>query len=106
MKLEEHYDLESAENITLAGAKPLMNTYAVDKTLFNPKYFQCKYPIDSFQGDCMNIAFYQGQQPDIYPGELIEWKFYDESSIVKVVDTFTLFVKGLHIVYFIVQILI
>lgn len=103
MKIEEHYDLEDAEYISFSGLKPLMNTYAFDKTLLNPKYFTGKNSVDSFQGHCMNIGFYEGQEPDLYTGEMTEWKFHDDISAVKIIDKYKLFVKGINVVIFLVQ---
>ena len=103
MKIEEHYDLEDAEYISFAAVKPLMNTYAFDKKLLNPKYFTGKNSIDSFQGDCMNIGFYEGHEPDLYTGEMTEWKFHYDISVVKIIDKYKLFVKGINVVIFLVQ---
>jgi len=103
MKMEEHYDLEQAEHILFGNVKPLMNTYAFDKVLLNSKYFTGKHSVDSFQGDCMNIGFYQGQEPDLYAGEMAEWSFYDDVLVVKIIDKYTLFVKGINVVIFLVQ---
>ncbi|SJZ36404.1 Phage terminase, large subunit GpA [Pantoea eucalypti] len=83
--------------------KPLMNTYAFDKVLLNPKYFTGKHSVDSFQGDCMNIGFYEGQEPALYAGEMAEWSFYDDVSEVRIIDKYTLFVKGINVVIFLVQ---
>ncbi|WNK56709.1 hypothetical protein RM151_11435 [Pantoea agglomerans] len=103
MKIEEHYDLEEAEHILFGGVKPLMNTYAFDKVLLNSKYFSGKNTVDSFQGDCMNIGFYERQEPDLYTGEMTEWKFHDDISAVKIIDKYKLFVKGINVVIFLVQ---
>ncbi|MGC0802084.1 hypothetical protein WKH16_03440 [Pantoea agglomerans] len=103
MKIEEHYDLEEAEHILFGDVKPLMNTYAFDKVLLNSKYFTGKNAFDSFQGDCMNIGFYEGQEPDLYAGEVAEWKYYDDVSSVRIIDKYILFVKGINVVVFLVQ---
>jgi hypothetical protein len=103
MKIEEHYDLDDAEHILFGDVKPLMNTYAFDKVLLNPKYFSGKHTVDSFQGHCMNIGFYEGHEPDLYAGEMAEWKFHDDVSVVKIIDKYKLFVKGINVVIFLVQ---
>lgn len=101
--MNEHYEQQDNSNITLTGINPLMNTYAFDKTLVNAKYFKGKYKVDSFQGDMMNIGFIEGNEPDLYSGEFTEWKAFEEVSTVYVVDKYKLFVKGLHVVIFLVQ---
>ncbi|MDI3365977.1 hypothetical protein [Pantoea sp. V108_6] len=103
MKIEKHYDLEEVDHVLFGDVKPLMNTYAFDKVLLNSKYFTGKNAVDSFQGDCMNIRFYKGQEPDLYTGEKAEWKYYDDVSVVKIIDKYTLFVKGINVVVFLVQ---
>lgn len=102
--MKEHYDVEETQNITFGGNKPLMSTYPFEKVLADARYFKGKYKIDSLQGDMMNIAFYQGEEPELYKGEVTTWTYYDESLQVKIVDKYTLFVKGLNITYFLVQI--
>lgn len=103
MTMQEHYPQEDNEHLSLAGNHPLMNTYPYEKVLIDSRYFTGKYRVDSLQGDLMNIGFYKGQEPDIYKGELVEWSYYDDTHNVYVVDKVVLFVKGLEIMLFIVQ---
>ncbi|WP_287060565.1 hypothetical protein [Pantoea sp.] len=51
----------------------------------------------------MNIGFYEGQEPDLHAGENADWLFYDDFSVVKVIDKYTLFVKGINVVIFLLQ---
>lgn len=102
--MQEHYSQEDNNEITLADTQPLMNTYPFEKVLIDSRYFSGKYRVDSLQGDLMNIGFYKGREPDLCKGEYTEWKYDDEVHNVYVIDRYTLFVKGLHIELFLVQI--
>lgn len=99
----EHYDLEETQNITLAGVIPLMNNYSYESALLPARYFTGKHAVNPLGGKVMNIAFYEGQEPDLYKGETVEWIFYDDEHQVRIIDKATLFVKGLNLVMFLVQ---
>jgi len=101
--MQEHFDHEDNQDITLMGIHPLMNTYPFDKTFIDARYFKGKHKVDSLQGDMMNIGFIEGNEPDLYKGEVTEWIAFDDVHEVYVVDKYKLFVKGIHVVVFLVQ---
>lgn len=102
--MQQHFDAEDNEFLRLKDTQPLMNTLPFDKVLIDSRYFNGKYRVDSLQGDLMNIAFHEGSGPDLYKGEYTEWSFHDDVQQVYVIDSYKLFVKGLNVQLFLVQI--
>lgn len=98
--MEEHFDIEDTQQITLNDVKPFMNSYPFETVLLNPKYF---FNGIKGQGKAMNIAFDTMNDPQLQEGEEYVWKFYEDECSVLVIDRAELFVKGLHVVLYVVQ---
>jgi hypothetical protein len=101
--MEEHYDAEDTETITLAGSQPMMNTYSYHTALMAPEFFKGKVKIDPLGGNAMNIAFYDKQEPELFEGQITEWCLDDLIYEVRVIRRTRFFIKGVWIVLFVVQ---
>lgn len=98
--MKEHFDIEDTQEIRLNDTRPFVNSYPYETVLLNPKYF---FNGIKGQGKAMNIAFNTTNDPLLEVHEEYVWQFYDEENIVRVIDKTELFVKGLHVVLYVVQ---
>jgi len=102
--MQKHFDVDDNQYLRLKETQPVMNTLPFSKVLVDSRYFTGKYRVDTLQGDLMNIAFYENEVPDLYKGEYTDWVFHDDVQKVYVIDSYKLFVKGINVHLFLVQI--
>ncbi|UGB02225.1 hypothetical protein LRS40_21680 [Leclercia sp. G3L] len=100
--MQEHFSVEVTENIKLACKDVLMCNKPFNQAFINTKYFN-DYGLDVMGNDCMNIAFMQVNDPVLNRGDIVDWQYYDDVYQVQVIDVYKLFVKGLDIQYYLVQ---
>jgi hypothetical protein len=98
--MKEHYDQFTTENILLNSEKPLMNSLPFETALLNPKYFT---QIDFTEGQAMNIAFTESADPNLTINDDYEWHFFEDVSTVKIIDRKKIFIQGINVVLYLVQ---
>lgn len=101
--MEEHYDSEDTQGITLHGAVPMMNTFSFHTALMAPAFFTGKVKVDPLGGKCMNIAFNDKEEPELKEGDSTMWSLDDENYEVRVIRRTRFFIKGVWVVLFVVQ---
>lgn len=100
--MQEHFSEEVTENITLDGYEVLMCNRPFNQAFIDSKYFK-DYGVDVMGHDFMNIAFMGDDMPVLNRGDVVNWQYYDDVYEVQVIDVYKLFVKGLDIQYYLVQ---
>lgn len=100
--MQQPYDEETTNNIKLNDHEVLMCNIPFNQSLLDAKYFK-DYGLDVMGFDCMNIAFRDDGVPVLSNGEQAEWQYYDEKYKVQVIDSYKLFVKGIKVHLFLVQ---
>ncbi len=100
--MQEHFSVEVTENIKLACKDVLMCNKPFNQAFIDSKYFK-DYGVDVMGHDFMNIAFMQVNDPVLNRGDIVDWQYYDDVYQVQVIDVYKLFVKGLDIQYYLVQ---
>lgn len=103
MNMQDHYDAEDTETITLAGKQPMMNTYGYHTALMAPEFFKGRVKVDALGGSVMNIAFHDKQEPELYEGQFTDWCLDELVYKVRVIRRTRFFIKGIWIVLFVVQ---
>lgn len=100
--MQHHFSEDVTENITLDGYEVLMCNIPFNQAFINSKYFK-DYGVDVMGHDFMNIAFMDDKMPVLNRGDIVNWQYYDDVYEVQVIDVYKLFVKGLNIQYYLVQ---
>lgn len=100
--MQQPYDEETTKNIKLNAHEVLMCNIPFNQSLLDAKYFK-DYGLDVMGFDCMNIAFRDDGVPVLSKGDQAEWQYYDEKYKVQVIDSYKLFVKGIKVHLFLVQ---
>lgn len=100
--MQQPYDEETTNNIKLNDHEVLMCNIPFNKSLLDAKYFK-DHGLDVMGFDCMNIAFRDDGVPVLSKGDQTEWQYYDEKYKVQVIDSYKLFVKGIKVHLFLVQ---
>jgi len=101
-KVQQPYDEETTNNIKLNDHEVLMCNIPFSQSLLDAKYFK-GFGLDVMGYDCMNIAFTDDKVPVLKKGDTAEWHYYEENYKVQVIDTYKLFVKGIKVHLFLVQ---
>ncbi|MEN3752487.1 hypothetical protein ABC733_06580 [Mangrovibacter sp. SLW1] len=96
----QHYDQEETDMILFAGSKPFMNSLQ-----YNVCFIDSKFNPDFLAGDCMNIAFQLGKEPDVRKGHIVDWSYDGQVDKVKILDSTLLYVKGIRARTYVVQFL-
>lgn len=100
--MQEHFNEEVTENITLDGHDVLMCNRPFNQAFIDSKYFN-GYGVDVMGHEFMNIAFMDDNMPVLNRTDIVSWQYYDDVYEVQVIDVYKLFVKGLNIQYYLVQ---
>lgn len=100
--MQQHFSEDVTENITLDGHEVLMCNIPFNQAFIDSKYFN-GYGVDVMGHDFMNIAFMDDKMAVLNRGDIVNWQYYDDVYEVQVIDVYKLFVKGLNIQYYLVQ---
>ncbi|MBD1404673.1 hypothetical protein N4Q63_16035 [Leclercia adecarboxylata] len=100
--MQQHFSEDVTENITLDGHEVLMCNIPFSQAFIDSKYFN-GYGVDVMGHNFMNIAFMDVKMPVLNRGDIVNWQYYDDVYEVQVIDVYKLFVKGLNIQYYLVQ---
>jgi hypothetical protein len=101
--MEEHYTQEDTQDIALEGVQPLMNSLQYHFAQMAPEFFTGKVHINSHAGMVMNVAFRDGAEPTLSEGQFSTWKYFDDEYPCRVIRRKRIFIKGVFVVLFVVQ---
>lgn len=101
--MEEHYTQEDMQYITMESTKPLMNSFKYHFALMDGEFFKGKVKINNNAGMVMNIAFRDGEEPDLEEGQFSTWTYDGEEESCRVIRKKRFYIKGVYVVLFVVQ---